>query len=66
MGAVNKISEFFRGTALELRKVKWPSRTETIYLTLLVIVSVGVAIAFVVSVDWGLSKLLQVVISKAK
>ena len=64
MGAVNKIRDFFRGVVFELGKVNWPTRREVIYLTLIVIISMGVAMAFIAGVDFTLSKILEFVISR--
>lgn len=54
---------YFREAALELRKVTWPTRTETIRASTVVLVGSLAIAAFFALVDWGLSlgleKLLQ-------
>lgn len=53
-----KIISFFKEVKLEMRKVNWPSRKETIRYTLIVIgVSVAVA-AFLGSLDFLFNTLL--------
>ena len=64
MALFSKITDFFRGVIFELKKVNWPTRKELFYLTLIVIISMGVAMAFIAGVDFVLSKVLEFVISK--
>ena len=64
MGVTNKIVDFFKGVLSELKKVNWPTRRETIYLTLIVIVSTGIATALFSGIDWALSKALELIVSK--
>ena len=45
----NPVVKYFRGTRAELRKVNWPTREETINLTL-IIVSVTVVVAIFLGV----------------
>lgn len=54
--------KFIGETISELRKVVWPTRQEATYLTTIVIVvAVSVAIALYV-IDFGFSKLMNVVL----
>ena len=54
-----KISKFFKEVRLELKKVTWPSRQETINYTLMVIgISLGVAI-FLGALDWVFTWLIN-------
>lgn len=54
-----RLAQFLREVKSELFKVVWPSRQETIKMTLIVIVfSVAVA-AFLGAVDFGLIKLVE-------
>lgn len=64
MGLVGRIGDFFKGIVTEMKKVNWPTRRETIYLTLIVIVSLGVAAAFIMAIDFGLSKILEYIIHR--
>jgi preprotein translocase subunit SecE len=60
----NKLVRYFIEAKTELEKVVWPTRKETISYTLIVIaVSVGTA-AFLAGVDFGLNKLLELVINR--
>ncbi len=59
----NPVTRYFREAKMELEKVVWPSRKETIGYTLIVIgVSVGLA-AFLAAVDFGLSKVVEMLIA---
>jgi preprotein translocase subunit SecE len=45
MGIFSKIQKFLKEVLLEIKKVNWPTRKETVRYTLIVIgISVGVAI----------------------
>jgi preprotein translocase subunit SecE len=59
---MDKLFNYFKGAKEELAKVVWPSRQTTINHTLMVIlISVGIAL-FLGAIDYGLSKLLEVLI----
>lgn len=53
--------EFAKGARMELRKVVWPARRETMQMTLVVFVLVILVALFLWAVDWALLKLLQAV-----
>ena len=55
--------EFVRQVRQEVSKVTWPSRTETIQSTVMVMVMVFLAAAFFFLVDLGLAKLVQLALS---
>lgn len=44
---------------LELLKVNWPKREELIRLTILVILSTGIAMLCITGIDWVLTKLIN-------
>ena len=55
----NKLVSYFKESKDELKKVIWPSRSETIKYTLLVMaISVGMAI-FLGILDFGLDKVVE-------
>jgi len=59
----NKLIKYFYEAKVELEKVSWPSRKETLMSTLLVIgVSVGTAV-FLGALDFGLNKALAALIA---
>ena len=61
---MSRITNFFRDVYAELRKVVWPSRTETIRYTVTVIVF-SLAIAVILgAADYGLLKLFEKFIAK--
>jgi preprotein translocase subunit SecE len=52
MSFLNKIPEFLKEVRLEMKKVNWPTRNETLRYTLIVVgVSLGVA-AFLGTLDF--------------
>lgn len=57
------VGEFVRQVRQEVNKVTWPTRTETIQSTLMVMVMVGFAAAFFFVVDLGLAALVQAALS---
>jgi preprotein translocase subunit SecE len=59
----NPIVRYFKETRAELRKVTWPSRQETINLTVVVlVVTVGMA-AYLGFIDYIFSKIVALLIS---
>ncbi|MDA8141030.1 MAG: preprotein translocase subunit SecE [Desulfobacteraceae bacterium] len=61
-GVVQKSLQFLREVKIELKKVTWPSRKQTMGSTLVVIVLVMVIAFFLGIVDFSLSKLIQAVL----
>jgi len=58
----SKISNYFKNSITELKKVNWPTKKQTINHTLLVVgISLGMAL-FLGIVDFVLTKVLQLVI----
>lgn len=55
--------EFFREVKVELKKVTWPTRKQTTGTTIVVIIFVFVVAAFLGLFDFGLAKLVQVVLT---
>jgi preprotein translocase subunit SecE len=53
--------EFIKGARLELRKVVWPARKETMQITLVVVVMVILVAAYMWVIDWGLHRIVRVV-----
>jgi len=57
-----KLTDYLKGTKLELKQVNWPTKKQTRNHTLLVIgISLALA-AFLGAVDFGLNKLLELFI----
>ena len=63
LGIVDTVSQFLREVRVELGKVTWPSRKDTIASTSIVLVIVILIAAFLGIVDLGLSKLMRLVLS---
>jgi preprotein translocase subunit SecE len=60
---MSKITEYFKETKTELKHVIWPSRSQTLYYTLIVII-LSVVIAYYLGIfDFIFSQGLQKVIS---
>ena len=53
--------EFARGARVELRKVVWPTRKETMQMTLVVFALVVLIALFIWVLDWALHKILTVI-----
>ena len=60
---VTRSIEFLREVKVELNKVTWPTRKQTTGTTIVVILFVFVVAAFLGLFDYGLSKLVQVVLT---
>lgn len=59
----HKSVQFFREVRVELKKVTWPNQKQTAGSTVVVIILVFILAAFLGLVDFGLSKLVQVVLA---
>ena len=59
---LDKIVQFLREVKVELKKVTWPSRKQTIGSTVVVIILVLIVSLFLGVVDIGLSNLVRVVL----
>ncbi len=59
---INKIVKFLREVRIELKKVNWPSRKETIGATSVVIIIVIIVAIFLGLVDIGLSRLIRIIL----
>lgn len=62
--AVKAAIKFLREVRLELSKVVWPKKQEVIKLTLTVIIISVIVGLYVGVLDFGFTKLLEVLISK--
>jgi preprotein translocase subunit SecE len=61
----NAVVRYFRETAVELRKVSWPSRQEAQQLTLIVLVVVAVMSAFLGGLDLLFAQLIALLLKIA-
>ncbi len=61
-GIVQKSIQFLREVKVELKKVTWPSRKQTMGSTIVVIVLVVIISMFLGVVDFGLSSLMRAVL----
>jgi preprotein translocase subunit SecE len=55
-----KAKQFFREVRVELKKVTWPSRKETIASTSVVLITVILVAFYLGIVDLGLSRLIKI------
>ncbi len=60
---VQELKEFFEESQVELKKVTWPSRKETLATCAAVMILVVVMSLFLGIVDLGLSKIVEAVLS---
>ncbi|MFO7752327.1 MAG: preprotein translocase subunit SecE [Desulfobacteraceae bacterium] len=58
-----RASDYIREVQMELKKVTWPTRKQTAGTTLVVIILVFIVAAFLGVFDYGLSKLVEVVLT---
>lgn len=61
-GILNKSTQFLREVKIELKKVTWPSRKQTLGSTAVVIALVMLISFFLGVVDMGLSNLIRIVL----
>ena len=59
---MERITEFFRGVAREMRKTSWPKRDELVKSTITVMITVAVMMIFFSVIDLGFSELIRLVI----
>ncbi len=59
---ISKTTQFLREVKVELKKVTWPSRKQTIGSTVVVIALVMLISIFLGAVDLGLSSLIRIVL----
>ncbi len=57
---LQKAKQFFREVRVELKKVTWPSRKETIAATSVVLITVILVAFFLGLVDLGLSRIIKI------
>ncbi len=62
-GITDKIIQFFREVRIEIKKISWPQRNETIASTSIVIIIVLVIGLFLGIVDVGLSRIIKIILS---
>jgi len=53
--------EFVQGSRVELRKVVWPTRQETLQMTLVVVVAIVVMGIFFWILDWALGSIMRAI-----
>ncbi|MBS4193377.1 preprotein translocase subunit SecE [Bacillus sp. FJAT-49705] len=59
---MQRILNFFRDVAREMRKVSWPKRKELTSYTITVLATVAFFAVFFAVVDFGISKLIRVIL----
>jgi len=62
MSKFETIKQLLREVRIELKKVTWPSRKDTLYATIIVLVCVFIFGFFLGIVDLGLSRLVRLVL----
>jgi preprotein translocase subunit SecE len=60
-GIWERIVQFLKDVRIEMKKVIWPSRSEVLNYTIVVLVTVTVVATFILVLDLVLSKLLQLI-----
>ena len=59
---IEKIRQFLSGSKIELKKVTWPTPKQTLASTSVVIIVVIIVSAFLGIVDFGLTKIVKLVL----
>jgi len=59
---IEKTIQFIREVKLELKKVTWPSKTETISSTVVVLVATTIITVFLYLCDVGLARVISALI----
>jgi len=62
MSKFETLGQFLREVRTELKKVTWPSRKDTMYATIIVLICVFIFGFFLGIVDLGLSRLVRLVL----
>ncbi len=62
----NKAVKFFKETKAEMKKVSWPSREQLLHNTLIILVFIIIATAFLSIVDVGFQKGLSFILNILK
>ncbi len=62
-GMIQKTREFFREVKVELKKISWPMKKETIASTSVVLIIVLIVSFFLGFVDLGLSRMIKLILS---
>lgn len=62
-GAVAKTRQFFREVKVELKKITWPMKKETVASTSVVLIIVIIISFFLGVVDLGLSRMVRLILS---
>ncbi len=63
MGRVQIVRQFLKEVRVELRKVTWPSKRDTIAGTVVVLITVFICAFFLGIVDFWLGKLIKIILS---
>jgi len=58
----NIVATYFKGVWSELKKVTWPTRQEVIAHTIIVLISAGIAVAITAAADYGLTRLVELLV----
>lgn len=59
---IEKVKQFFREIKVELKKITWPIRKETIASTSVVLIVVIIVASFLGLVDMALSRMVKIIL----
>ena len=62
MEFLGRVQQFFREVTAEFRRVNWPSRTEVVRSTTVVLAVVFILALYLSAVDVGLSRIVGVIL----
>ncbi|HEX9817913.1 MAG TPA: preprotein translocase subunit SecE [Patescibacteria group bacterium] len=61
---MKRLLQYFREVVQELKKVSWPSRRETLGLTLLVVSITTLAALYIASLDLSFQKMMAAILQR--
>ncbi len=61
---MSKIFQFLREVKTEMLKVVWPTRNETLKMTLVVVIFASIVAIFLGAIDYGFTKILGIIFTK--
>jgi len=57
-----RVAQFLKEVKVEMKKVIWPTRSEVLNYTIVVLITVAIVTTFILVLDLALSRILQLVI----
>ncbi len=62
MSIFHKITSYFVNSFEEIKKVSWPTKNEVVNLSIIVLISIVIAMLALAGIDWVLTKVIGLAI----